>query len=74
MIHGIMSPCSVVFPERLVIPVYEKIVSTGEEPGALCLKVGVYVSIWHKNAYMKSMFKNVKEGTLRQIAIYLVDP
>ena len=44
------------------IPVYEKIVSTMKEAGALCLKAGVDVSIWYEDGYLNAMYANVQEG------------
>ena len=48
--------------EGLSIPLYEKIVPTMKESGALCLRAGVDVSIWYEDAYLKPMWENVKEG------------
>ena len=46
----------------LEIVIYEQIVSTMKEAGALCLKAGVDVSIWHEEGYMNPMRENVLEG------------
>lgn len=52
------------------IPVYEQIVSTMKEAGALCLKAGVDVSIWNEDGYMNAMRENVQEG---KVSIETVD-
>jgi beta-glucosidase len=44
------------------ILVYEKIVSTMKEAGALCLKAGVDVSIWNEDGYLNALRENVEEG------------
>jgi beta-glucosidase len=44
------------------ILVYEKIVSTMKEAGAMCLKAGVDVSIWNEDGYLNAMRENVQEG------------
>jgi len=56
--------------EGISILVYEKIVSTMKEAGALCLKAGVDVSIWHEDGYMNAMRENVQEG---KVSIETVD-
>lgn len=48
--------------EGLSIPLYEKIVPTMKESGALCIRAGVDVSIWYEDAYLTPMWENVKEG------------
>jgi beta-glucosidase len=52
------------------ILVYEKIVSTMKEAGALCLKAGVDVSIWYEDGYLNAMKENVQEG---KVSIETVD-
>ncbi|MCE5345169.1 MAG: glycoside hydrolase family 3 C-terminal domain-containing protein [Bacteroidales bacterium] len=52
------------------ILVYEQIVSTMKEAGALCLKAGVDVSIWHEDGYYNAMRENVQEG---KVSIETVD-
>ena len=48
--------------EGLKIPIYEKIAKDMKESGAMCLKAGVDVSIWHEAGYLRPMYENVMEG------------
>lgn len=48
--------------DGLKIPIYEKIAKDMKESGAMCLKAGVDVSIWHEEGYLGPMYENVKEG------------
>jgi beta-glucosidase len=48
--------------EGLKIPIYEKIAKDMKESGAMCLKAGVDVSIWHEDGYLRPMYENVMEG------------
>ena len=50
--------------------VYERIVSTRKEAGALALKAGVDVGISYEEGYMASMLENVREG---KVSMELID-
>jgi beta-glucosidase len=52
------------------ILVYERIVATMKEAGALCLKAGVDVSIWNEDGYYNALRENVKEG---KVSIETID-
>ena len=52
------------------ILVYEKIVATMKEAGALCLIAGVDVSIWNEDGYLNAMRENVQEG---KVSIETID-
>ena len=50
--------------------IYENIVATQKEAGAIALKAGVDVDITYEPAYMKPLIENVKEG---RVSMELVD-
>ena len=52
------------------ILVYENIVSTMKEAGAVCLKAGIDVSIWFEDGYLNAMRENVNEG---KVSIETID-